>query len=135
MVETVEPEVLEFDKVNAFARIIQTSVEASATLRRYALDLWTATKSPEQFGVSVSGVEMSRLIISGASPRGVSMLLAAARVNAWLNNREAVIPEDIHAVFHETIAHRLVFSPVYEMRRSEIARELLSGIINNVTAP
>lgn len=135
LVETVEPEVLEFDKVNAFARIIQTSVEASATLRRYALDLWTATKSPEQFGVSVSGVEMSRLIISGASPRGVSMLLAAARVNAWLNNREAVIPEDIHAVFHETIAHRLVFSPVYEMRRSEIARELLSGIINNVTAP
>lgn len=135
LVDTVAPEVLEFDKVNAFARIIQTSVEASPTLRRYALDLWTATKSPEQFGVTVSGVEMSRLIISGASPRGVSMLLAAARVNAWLNNREAVVPEDIHAVFHETIAHRLVFSPVYEMRRTEIARELLSGIINNVTAP
>jgi len=135
LVETVEPEVLEFDKVNDFSRIIQTSVDASPTLRRYALDLWTATRSPEQFGVSVSGVEMSRLIISGASPRGVSMLLAAARVNAWLNNREAVVPEDIHAVFHETIAHRLVFSPVYEMRRSEIARELLSGILNSVSAP
>lgn len=135
LVDTVEPEVIEFDKVNAFARIIQTTVEASPTLRRYALDLWTATKSPEQFGVKVSNVEMSRLIISGASPRGVSMLLAAARVNAWLNNREAVVPEDIHAVFHETIAHRLVFSPVYEMRRTEIARELLSGIINSVSAP
>jgi len=85
--------------------------------------------------VQVSGVEMSRLIISGASPRGVGMLLSAARVNAWLNNRTAVVPEDIHAVFHETIAHRLVFSPVYEMRRTEIARELLSGIINGVSAP
>jgi MoxR-like ATPase len=135
LVGTVEAEVLQFDQLNAFARIIQNSVDASPTLRRYALDLWTATKSPELFGVKVNGVEMSRLIISGASPRGVSMLLSAARVNAWLNNREAVVPEDIHAVFHETIAHRLVFSPVYEMRRTEIARELLSGIISSVSAP
>jgi len=135
LVGTVEPEILEFDKVNGIARIIQASIDASQTLRRYALDLWTATKSPEQFGVEVSGVEMSRLIISGASPRGVGMLLSAARVNAWLNNRTAVVPEDIHAVFYETIAHRLVFSPVYEMRRTEIARELLSGILNGVSAP
>jgi MoxR-like ATPase len=63
------------------------------------------------------------------------MLLRAARVNAWLHERDAVVPEDIHAVFHETIAHRLVFSPVYEMRRTEIAREMLSGIINAVSAP
>jgi MoxR-like ATPase len=52
-----------------------------------------------------------------------------------LHERDAVIPEDIHAVFHETIAHRLVFSPVYEMRRTEIAREMLSGIVNAVAAP
>jgi hypothetical protein len=38
-------------------------------------------------------------------------------------------------VFFETVAHRLVFSPVYEMRRTEIARELLSAIIRNVPAP
>ena len=36
---------------------------------------------------------------------------------------------------HETVAHRLVFSPVYEMRRTEIAREMLSSIINAVAAP
>jgi hypothetical protein len=45
------------------------------------------------------------------------------------------LPEDIHAVFHSTVAHRLVFSPVYEMRRTEIAREMLAGIINAVAAP
>jgi MoxR-like ATPase len=65
----------------------------------------------------------------------MSMMLAAARVNAWLNNRGSVLPEDIHAVFHSTVAHRLAFSPVYEMRRTEIARELLSGIVNAVAAP
>lgn len=78
---------------------------------------------------------MNRLILSGASPRGMSMLLRAARVNAWLNSRDAVLPDDIHTVFHETIAHRLVFSPVYEMRRTEIAREMLSTIINTISAP
>jgi MoxR-like ATPase len=38
-------------------------------------------------------------------------------------------------VFHATVAHRLVFSPVYEMRRTEIAREMLSGIMNSISAP
>lgn len=135
LIASVAPNVIAFDQVNAFARIIQTSIDSSPALRRYALDLWTATQVPAQFGVSVSDVDMARLIISGASPRGVSMLLSAARVHAWLNGRTAVVPEDIHAVFHETIAHRLVFSPIYELRRSEIARELLTGIVNTIAAP
>jgi len=45
------------------------------------------------------------------------------------------LPEDIHDVFHSTVAHRLVFSPVYEMRRTEIARDMLSGIINSIATP
>jgi MoxR-like ATPase len=135
LVDTVEADVLQFDQLNAFSAMVQSRIEASPTLRRYTLDLWRATRAPSDFGVKVSGVDMNRLILSGASPRGMSMLLRAARVNAWLNNREAVLPDDIHTVFHETIAHRLVFSPVYEMRRTEIAREMLSGIINTITAP
>lgn len=135
LVNTVEADVLQFDQLNAFSTVVQDKIDASPTLRHYALDLWRATKSPSDFGVKVSGVDMNRLILSGASPRGMSMLLRAARVNAWLNNRDAVLPDDIHTVFHETIAHRLVFSPVYEMRRTEIARELLSTIINTIPAP
>lgn len=135
LVDTVEADVLQFDQLNAFSTIVQDKIEASPTLRHYALDLWRATKSPSDFGVKVSGVDMNRLILSGASPRGMSMLLRAARVNAWLNSRDAVLPDDIHTVFHETIAHRLVFSPVYEMRRTEIAREMLSTIINTISAP
>ena len=63
------------------------------------------------------------------------MMMKCARVNAWLNNRTSLIPEDIHSIFHETIAHRLVFNPVYELRRTEIARELTNQILNKVAAP
>jgi MoxR-like ATPase len=135
LVDNVPADILQFDQLNALAANIQDSISASPTLRQYALNLWRATKAPMDFGVKVSGVDMNRLVLSGASPRGMAMLLRAARVNAWLNNREAVLPDDIHAVFHETIAHRVVFSPVYEMRRTEIAREMLSSIVNAVAAP
>lgn len=135
LIENVDEDILQFDKLNSFAATLQDSISASPTLRQYALNLWRATKKPTDFGVKVSGVDMNRLILSGASPRGMGMLLRAARVNAWLNNREAVLPDDIHAVFHEVIAHRVVFSPVYEMRRTEIAREMLSGIVNAIAAP
>jgi len=135
LVQNVQPDVLHFDKLNDIAVLLQDHVQASPTLRKYALELWLATKSPIKYGVKIDGVDLNRLVLAGASPRGMSMMLRAARVNAWLNGRDAVLPEDIHAVFHETVAHRLVFSPVYEMRRTEIARELLNGIVHAISAP
>ncbi|MEE9330886.1 MAG: MoxR family ATPase [Methylophilaceae bacterium] len=135
LISGVPENILDYKDLNAFAATLQDSITASPTLRKYALDLWRATKAPLAYGVKVSSVDMNRLVLSGASPRGMGMLLRAARVNAWLNDREAVLPDDIHAVFHETIAHRVVFSPVYEMRRTEIAREMLEGIVNVVAAP
>jgi len=135
LVEHVQPDVLHFDQLNRIAVELQDHVQASPALRKYALQLWLATKTPSRYDIKIDGVDINRLVLAGASPRGMSMMLRAARVNAWLNGREAVLPEDIHAVFHETVAHRLVFSPVYEMRRTEISRELLSGIINAIAAP
>ena len=135
LVGKVPVDLLQFDQLNGFAATLQNSISASPTLRNYVLDLWRATKMPTEFGVKITGVDMNRLVLSGASPRGMGMVLRAARVNAWLNNRTAVLPEDVHAVFHSTVAHRLVFSPVYEMRRTEIAREMLSGIINAIATP
>lgn len=135
LVDGVPQNILQYKDLNGFAAQLQDSISASPALRQYALELWKATKKPMDYGVKVSGVDMSRLVLSGASPRGMAMLLRAARVNAWLNERSAVIPDDIHAVFHETIAHRVVFSPVYEMRRTEIARAMLDGIVSAVAAP
>lgn len=135
LVENVPADILHFDKLNSIAVALQEHVQASPRLRQYALDLWRATKNPAKFGVKVEGLDVNRLILAGASPRGMSMMMRAARVNAWLNARDAVLPEDIHAVYHETVAHRLVFNPVYELRRTEIARELLSNTIQAVAAP
>lgn len=135
LVENVQADVLHFDKLNHMATVLQDHVQASPRLRQYTLDLWRATRHPAQFGIKVHDIDVNRLILAGASPRGMSMMMRAARVNAWLNGRDAVLPEDIHAVYHETVAHRLVFSPVYEMRRTEIARELLSNTIQAVAVP
>ena len=135
LIESVQPNILQFDQIQAASRLIQNSIDSSETLKKYALNLWKATRDPVAYGIKVTNVDMNRLVLAGASPRGISMMLAAARVNAWLNQRTAITPDDIHAVFHATVAHRIVFSPVYEMRRTEIAREMLSNIINAVAAP
>jgi MoxR-like ATPase len=135
LIDTVKPDVLQFDELNAFSSLVQNHITASPTLEAYALNLWKATRKPTDYGIKVTNVDMNRLVLAGASPRGMSMMLRAARVNAWLNERTAITPDDIHTVFHATVAHRIVFSPVYEMRRTEIAREMLSNILNAVAAP
>jgi MoxR-like ATPase len=122
-------------ELNAVAELIQRSVQASDALQRYALGLWRATAVPAEFGVRLSDVDAAQLMLAGASPRGMSLLLRAARVAAWLEGRDHVTPEDVQAVFVETIAHRLCYQPVYEMRRHEISPRLMAGILASVAAP
>jgi MoxR-like ATPase len=124
-----------YAELNAIGETIQHSVQASDTLRAYALDLWRATSVPADFGVRLSDMDAAQLMLAGASPRGMSMLLRAARVSAWLDGRTYVTPEDVQAVFVETIAHRLCYQPVYELRRPEISPQLMSGILGAVAAP
>ena len=135
LIAQVQPDILAFDQLNEFAATVQEHIQTSPVLEDYAMDLWHATQAPAKFGIKIDGVDTHRLVHSGASPRGMGMLLRAARVNAWLMGRDAVLPEDIHAVFHETVAHRLVFSSMYEMRRTALARELMSSIIRTVAVP
>lgn len=135
LVDQVEPGILAFDQLNDFSRMLQQHIQASPVLEDYATDLWQATQTPAKFGIKIDGVDTARLVHAGASPRGMGMLLKAARVNAWLMGRAAVLPEDIHTVFHETVAHRLVFSSMYEMRRTALARELMGSIIRTVAVP
>jgi MoxR-like ATPase len=65
----------------------------------------------------------------------MGMLLKAARVHAWLMERDSLYPEDLHAVFHEIIAHRLVFNAMYETRRTALARELTARILSSIAVP
>jgi hypothetical protein len=45
------------------------------------------------------------------------------------------IPEDVRGVFYETMAHRIFFEPVYELRREAIARQLIAAIFETVPVP
>ncbi len=78
---------------------------------------------------------MDRLILAGASPRGMSALLRAARVVAWLSGRDHLIPEDLHVVLPSALGHRVFFTPVYELRRAEIAPELIRQIMDRIASP
>jgi MoxR-like ATPase len=135
LIARVGEAVLPYEGLNAIAEAIQRGVQASPALEDYALKLWQATREPEQFGVSLPGVSMRDLILAGASPRGMSMLLRAARVLAWLDGRGHVVPEDLQGVFPEAVSHRVFFSPVYELRRTEIAPALTREILERVAAP
>ena len=135
LIESLAPGLLDYRELNGVAAQIQHSVQASDALQKYALDLWRATAAPADYGVKVSDLDTAQLMLAGASPRGMSMLLRAARVAAWLDGRSYATPEDLQSVFEVTIAHRLCYQPVYEMRRHEIAGPLIAGILANVAAP
>jgi MoxR-like ATPase len=78
---------------------------------------------------------MGQLVQAGASPRGASLLIRAARVAAWLKDRNAVVPEDVQDIFFETMAHRVFFNPVYELRRASLARQMTEQILSQVASP
>lgn len=135
LVGALQPAMVEHRELNGVAEAIQRSVQASDALQDYALRLWRATAEPQAFGVTLPDLDVSQLMLAGASPRGMSLLLRASRVAAWLEGRSYVTPEDVQAVFVETIAHRLCYQPVYELHRHEISPRLMAAILAAVAAP
>ena len=122
-------------ELDAVGAAIQRLVRASPAIERYALALWRATERPQDLGVEIEGVDVERLVVAGASPRGVAALVRAARAHAWLAGRDWLAPEDVHAVAPAALGHRSVFEPVYEMRRGEIAPRLVRAILDRVPCP
>lgn len=135
LIESIESGVLPYRQLNRIAEVIQNEIQSSKTLQRYALDLWNATREPQKFGVKLEHLDLDQLILAGASARGMSMLMRAARVCAWMRERTVVVPEDIQYCFYETMAHRIFFKPTYEIRRESIIRPLIGEILDRVAAP
>jgi len=135
LIDSLADALLAHRELNDIAAQIQRSVQTSEALQKYALELWRASAAPADYGVRLSDLDTAQLMLAGASPRGMSMLLRAARVTAWLEGRDYTTPEDLQSVFDVTIAHRLCYQPVYEMRRHEIAGPLIAGILGSVAAP
>ncbi|HSI58489.1 MAG TPA: MoxR family ATPase [Ideonella sp.] len=122
-------------QLDALSSTLQRDIAASPALRHYGTELWLATREPARYGVQLPEIEVDELVAAGAGPRGMAMLIRAARVHAWLEGRPAIVPEDLRAVFVETVAHRLALQPVYEAQRAAIARPLAAEILRRVAAP
>ena len=121
--------------LNGIGAAVQRFVKASPTIERYVLELWQASADPARFGIAIDGIDMERLIVAGASARGMGALVRAARVLAWLDDRDHLRPEDLRAVLPAALAHRVFFAPVYELRRAEIATSLVAGIVGAIASP
>lgn len=135
LIDTLDGGICDGYQLNDVAAQIQTMVTTSETIEQYLLDIWKATSSPADYGIEIDGVDIQRLVLAGASPRGMSALTRAARVVAWLDERTYVTPEDVHAVLPAALGHRVFFSPIYELRRSEIAPAFTKALLDRVASP
>jgi MoxR-like ATPase len=135
LLDHVTPGILDWQSLNQVGAAIQRTVRTSEALERYVLDLWDATHTPHKAGVRLDGVDMEKLILAGASPRGMMALTRAARVVAWLNGRDYLTPDDIRTMAQPALGHRIFFTPVYELRRAQIADELISQVLEKVPTP
>jgi len=135
LLDLVEPAIIPWEQLNTIGAAIQRHVHTSETIERYVLELWEATETPSRFGIRIDGVDMEKLILAGASPRGMSALMRAARVVAWLAGRSHLVPDDVHAVLPSALGHRVFFTPIYEMRRAALAEALVAQLMDRVASP
>lgn len=127
--------VLDYAGLGGIAAAIQEGVRSSEALENYVVALWEAVRWPHLAGITLEDVEMDRLVQGGASPRGFAYLARAARVRAWLEGRDMLVPEDLRDVFAEVISHRIFLDPLYEMRRERLVRALCEAAFARVPAP
>ena len=112
------------------AREVVSQVYSDEKTAQYIADIVFATRYPDRYNLK----ELSDLITFGGSPRASINLAKAARAYAFIKHRGYVIPEDVRAVAHDVLRHRIGLS--YEAEASEItSEEIVSRIINKVEVP
>ena len=99
-------------------------------IERYIVDIVFATRFPSEYGLS----DLSSIISFGASPRASISLAKAAKAYAFLRQRGYVIPEDVRAVCHDVLRHRIGLT--YESEANNITSdEVISEILDKVEVP
>lgn len=112
------------------AREVVRDVYIDEKIEQYIADIVFATRYPEQYGLA----ELKPLINFGGSPRASISLAKAARAFAFIRRRGYVVPEDVRAVAHDVLRHRIGLS--YEAEATNVtAEEVISQIINKVEVP
>lgn len=127
-----------FDSVNQVISIDQIikaresvkEVYMDEKIEKYILDIIFATRYPENYGLS----NLKPLISFGASPRGSINLAMAAKCYAFIKRRGYVIPEDVRAVVHDVLRHRI--GVTYEAEAENInSEDMINKIVNEVEVP
>lgn len=112
------------------AREIVREVYMDEKIERYIVDLVYATRTPAEYGLA----ELSGLIAYGASPRASISLAAASKAYAFIKRRGYVIPEDVRAVCHEVLRHRIGLT--YEAEAENVTTDaIIDKIVNFVEVP
>lgn len=112
------------------ARKVVRQVYLDEKIEQYIADIVFATRYPEQYGLK----ELKSLIGFGGSPRASINLALAARSYAFIKRRGYVIPEDVRAVAHDVLRHRIGLT--YEAEATNVSSdEIVSKILNKVEVP
>ena len=112
------------------ARSVVEQVYIDEKIEQYIADIVFASRFPEKYGLG----ELKDLITFGGSPRASISLAKAARAYAFIKRRGYVVPEDVRAVAHDVMRHRIGLS--YEAEASNVtSEEIVSKIINKVEVP
>ena len=112
------------------AREVVNQVYVDEKIEQYVTDIVFATRYPDRYGMP----ELKDMITFGGSPRASINLARAARAYAFIKHRGYVVPEDVRAVAHDVLRHRIGLS--YEAEASKVTSEdIVSKIINKVEVP
>ncbi|MFR2733287.1 AAA family ATPase [Hoylesella buccalis] len=112
------------------ARTIVNEVYIDEKIEQYIADIVFATRYPERYQLP----ELKDMITFGGSPRASINLAKAARAYAFIKHRGYVVPEDVRAVAHDVLRHRIGLS--YEAEASNMtSEEIVSKIINKIEVP
>ncbi|MEP5339071.1 MAG: MoxR family ATPase [Algibacter sp.] len=127
-----------WEKVNpvvSVAQIIRAQevvreVYMDEKIEKYILDIIFATRYPEKYGLG----DLKPLISFGASPRGSINLATAAKCYAFIKRRGYVIPEDVRAIVHDVLRHRIGIT--YEAEAENVTSEdIINKIVNVIEVP
>lgn len=112
------------------AREVVNEVYIDEKIAQYIADIVFASRYPERYGLA----ELKDYITYGGSPRASINLAKAARAYAFIKHRGYVVPEDVRAVVHDVMRHRIGLS--YEAEASNVtSEEIISKIVNKVEVP
>ena len=112
------------------AREVVKDVYMDEKIERYIVDIVYATRTPQDYGLG----KLAGFISYGASPRASISLAMASKAYAFIKRRGYVIPEDVRAVCHEVMRHRIGLT--YEAEAENIsADQLITEIVNAVEVP